>query len=210
MIEHPEEDTMDEPRARAMFETARRDAMLPKSFESVRFEDVNEQLFLGEYCWVVFASGFKNAIVREKFPGIEAAFHGFDPERIAAMDAVDPETLPIRHAGKTGGFIDGCRRIHKEGFDAFKQRIADAGDAGADVLEELPWIGPTTKYHLAKNIGFNTAKPDIWLVRCAEACDAKVDELVAYLVDTFPPVKEHEVDTILWTYCEQFQAVPPA
>lgn len=197
---------MDEPKARAMFETARRDAMLPKSFEPVRFEDVDEQLFLGEYCWVVFASGFKNAIVREKFPGIEAAFHGFDPDRIAAMGAVDPETLPIRHAGKVNGFINGCRAIAAEGFDAFKQRIAADGP---DVLEELPWIGPTTKSHLAKNIGFNMYKPDIWLVRCAKACDATVAELVAYLVDAFPPVEEHEVDTILWTYCEQFQAIPP-
>lgn len=198
---------MDESKARAMFETARRDATLPKSIEPLRFEDVDEQQFLGEYCWVVFASGFKNAIVREKFPAIEETFHNFDPKRIAAMDAIDPETLAIRHAGKTNGFIKGCGRIATEGFAAFKARIAADG---ADVLEELPWIGPITKHHLAKNIGFNTAKPDIWLVRCAEACDATVEELVRYLVDTFPPVKKHEVDTILWTYCEQFQAIPPA
>ena len=197
---------MDEARARAMFEAARRAVGPAAGYEPLDCDVLDEQAFLGEYCWVVYASGFRYAVVRDKFPAIEAAFRGFDPAALGAMDWVDPRSLPIRNRRKAEGFLAGCHAIAAEGFDAFKARVADGGP---DVLEELPGIGPVVKHHLAKNIGLSdTAKPDVWLVRCAEACDATVEELATYLAEAFTPIKRHEVDTILWTYCQRFQEVP--
>ena len=91
----------------------------------------------------------------------------------------------------------------------FKGRLAEGG---LDVLEELPGIGPVTKRHLAKNIGLeDTAKPDVWLVRCADECGAdSVHELVSFLSGANPSFKAHQIDTILWDYCQRFQAVPLA
>jgi endonuclease III len=38
-----------------------------------------------------------------------------------------------------------------------------------DYLENLPWIGKITKYHLAKNLGYDCVKPDRHLVRIAKS-----------------------------------------
>ena len=66
------------------------------------------------------------------------------------------------------GYLKGCRVIEKEGFDEFKHRLRRDGE---DVLKELPWIGDTRKYQLAREIGLLSAFGlDAWLVRCARAC----------------------------------------
>ena len=149
-------------------------------------------------CWVVFASGFRYTVVRDSFPAMEELFCSFDPESLAAMEPVERERLPIRNKRKADGFLAGCRIVAGEGFGKFKGRLAE--EDGLDVLEELPGIGPVTKRHLAKNIGLeDTAKPDVWLVRCADECGAdSVAELVSFLSGTNPSFKAHQIDTILW------------
>jgi hypothetical protein len=68
------------------------------------------------------------------------------------------------------------------------------------MLEKLPGIGPITKYHLAKNIGLvDEAKPDIWLVRAANACSSTVEELVAFLSEKYG-MSHHAIDVILWRH----------
>lgn len=69
-----------------------------------------------------------------------------------------------------------------------------------ELLEALPWIGPITKYHLAKNFGMHVAKPDVHLQRLAdrEGCTAQdiCDRLAAatgYRAST--------IDTVLWRAC---------
>lgn len=44
-----------------------------------------------------------------------------------------------------------------------------ASEYKLDWLESLDWIGPITKYHLAKNLGHDCAKPDRHLVRISGA-----------------------------------------
>lgn len=123
------------------------------------------------------------------------------------MAPVERDRLPIRNKRKADGFLAGCRMIAERGFDAFKRRLEDRG---VDLLEELPGVGPVTKHHLAKNIGLrDTAKPDVWLVRCAEACGTtSVDEFVSFLHSAYPSFKTHQIDTILWDYCQRFQELP--
>ena len=42
-----------------------------------------------------------------------------------------------------------------------------ATNAKLEFLESLPWIGPVTRYHLAKNLGADEAKPDVHMERLA-------------------------------------------
>ena len=103
----------------------------------------------------------------------------------------------FNNENKAGSFLKGSKLIAEEGFSHFKKRLKNEG---LDMLEVLPGIGPITKYHLAKNIGLaDEAKPDIWLVRAAEACNSSVDELVKYLADKYN-LTQHIVDVILWRY----------
>lgn len=161
------------------------------------WNDLDEREFLGQYCWVVFASGFRVSILEKHFEKISEVFQDFEPAAVAGMKPVKVENLPIRNKSKADGFLKGAKMIHEEGWKNFKARAA-AG--GTDVLTELPYIGEKTKDHLAKNIGLeDTAKADVHLERCAEECSATVEELVSFLADEYEMTK-HLVDAVLWEY----------
>lgn len=74
-------------------------------------------------------------------------------------------------------------------------------EAQLDFLEALPWIGPVTKFHLAKNFGLEVAKPDRWLVRLAEAHGRSVDDLCLGLAHASGD-RVGLVDLVLWRACE--------
>ena len=197
---------LDKVKAQRMFEIACEEVG-DDVYEPFDFTNLDTVQFLGEYCWVVFVSGFRYSTVYDKFSEIEELFHSFDLESLARMTPVEREKLPIKHKVKADCFLKGCRMIAEEGFYTFKDRLAREK---LDALAALPGVGPVTKNHLAKNIGLlDTAKHDIWLVRCAKACGASgVKELVSFLRETNSNYKTHQIDTILWNYCQQFQAIP--
>lgn len=146
------------------------------------WRDLDEKAFLAEYCWVVFAAGFKVSILEEKFEELQKVFKQFEPDAVARMRSIRLETLPIRHENKANGFLKGAKLVHKAGWDDFKEGLAkhaakDANDGidALDALKVLPWIGDVTKYHLAKNIGLaDVAKPDVHLEWCATHCAAEL------------------------------------
>lgn len=162
------------------------------------FKNLDQSSFLYEYCWTVYASGFKYEIINEKFPKIKKAFKDFDLDKIVKMKSAEPVLKVFNNELKANGFIRGCRLIHKEGYENFKERLAKQG---IDTLEELGGIGKVVKYHLAKNIGLaDCAKPDIWMVRVAEYCDGDLKKIVPYLCKKHK-LSAHTVDVVLWRYC---------
>lgn len=161
------------------------------------FKNLRAKRFLSEYCWVVYASGFKVSTIEAIFPNLKSAFKEFELEGLAKMKSIKPVLAVFNNERKASSFLEGSKAIAKEGFSAFKKRLQNAG---TDMLEELPGIGPITKFHLAKNIGLaDEAKPDVWLVRAADACATSVEELVAFLSDKYG-MSRHAVDVILWRY----------
>ena len=202
---------MKKKRAKAMFRTALEwvsdDDVV--QFEPCKFNTLTLQQLLEQYCWVVFATGFRYSVVRAKSAEISDTFGGFEPRRLTKV-RLDIESLPIKYASKAEGFLAGARWIIERGLDEYKayllQRFAVDGDARA--LTELPWIGPVNKNHLAKNIGLvDVSKDDRWLVRCAAECNCEAEDLVAYLANEYGQ-RRHKVDTILWWYCAKYQEVP--
>lgn len=162
------------------------------------FKNLKAQQFLAEYCWVVYASGFKVSTVKSIFPNLKKAFKDFELETLARMKSIKEALSVFNNERKASCFLNGSKMIADEGFSVFKKRLKNEG---IDMLELLPGIGPITKFHLAKNIGFvDEAKPDIWLVRAAEVCDSTVEELVAFLSEKYK-LSRNTVDVILWRHC---------
>jgi len=64
----------------------------------------------------------------------------------------------------------------------------------------LPFVGPITKHHLAKNLGVNTVKPDVHLARLAKAERSTVWEMCERLARQ-TGYREATIDTILWRAC---------
>ena len=191
-------------KAEKLFENA--SAEVGELWEPYKFSDLDATEFLESYCWVVFTSGFQNAVVQKHFAAITAVFKDFGLDALAEMAEVDVDVLPIKNERKASGFLQGAKAIASEGFDDFKERVREGRQ---DVLEGLPGIGPKTRKHLAMAIGLDdTAKDDVWLVRCADACSTTVEQLVSYLSEKYGRTKQ-QVDAVLWQYCEEFQKIPP-
>jgi len=168
-----------------------------KSICPETFKNLKSKRFLTEYCWVVYASGFKVSIVESIFPSLRTAFKNFELSDIAKMRSIKPVLAIFNNERKANSFLEGSKLIANEGFSNFKNRLRRDG---VDVLEELPGIGPITKFHLAKNIGLvDEAKPDIWLVRAADICSASIEELVIFLSEKYGMTR-HVVDIILWRH----------
>lgn len=170
-----------------------------RSVSAETFWNLDARGFLSEYCWVIYASGFRVSTVRAKFPALQEAYLNFDLEALATTGSADAAMEIINHAGKAAGFLRGARLIHDEGFDNFKARVKREGMAA---LRSLPYIGDITQKHLAKNIGLaDVPKDDVWLVRLAYHFEAPtVEELTSWLAKEVEAT-QHVVDLVLWQYC---------
>lgn len=72
-----------------------------------------------------------------------------------------------------------------------------------DLIEfsaRLPWLGPVTKFHLAKNLGADVAKPDVHLNRLAESEGMTAQELCDRLASQ-TGYRASTIDLILWRAC---------
>jgi len=161
---------------------------------------LTEDTFLQEYAWVVLASGMREAVVRAKFPSISACFYSW---KSAGQIADDAETCVraalriFRHEPKMRAITFTASLIAREGFPAFKQALEARP---LDTLSELPYIGPITQYHLAKNIGVNVAKPDRHLVRIAHLFGYPSVQDFCGAVSCETGAKAAVVDLVFWRF----------
>ena len=108
-------------------------------FEPPNFDDVDLTTFLKQYLWVIFVSGFRNAVVEKHFAAILSAFHDLHLGKIAAMDAIDAATLPIAHQRKASAFLKGCKQIHAEGWPTLKADtwLKQCAEACSSTVDEM-------------------------------------------------------------------------
>jgi hypothetical protein len=163
-------------------------------------DDVDERLFLREAAWVVLSSGMRESVIRGLFPTVEAAFGQWDSAhwivehqsecRAKAMEA-------FRNARKVDALVEIARTVASCGVASL---LKDLREHGPDSLRRLPYMGPATSRHLAKNLGIDTAKPDRHLVRVAEATGyaspATLCEHLARMVGDAVAV----VDLVIWRF----------
>jgi hypothetical protein len=98
------------------------------------------------------------------------------------------------HARKAAA-IDLIWRERHTLFEQYRRAIAKL-----DFLAGLPWIGPVTKHHLAKNLGATAAKPDVHLIRLANAEGTTPARLCRRLA-RLTGYKISTVDSVLWRAC---------
>jgi hypothetical protein len=128
---------------------------------------ITETAFLREYAWVVLNSGFREAVVRKHFNYISLSFCDWESAEVIAENrdvCVRCASSVFGHRGKLQAIGETASLIAKNGFRWLEECLeVDA----LSTLESLRYIGDVTKWHLAKNIGLDVAKPDRHLVRLA-------------------------------------------
>ena len=163
-------------------------------------EELLESTFLREAAWVVLCSGFREAIVRRVFDYVSLCY--CDWESAAAISEAGPACVfaasaAFGNTAKLSALVDIAKRIERQGFAAVKAGILCDPIA---TLRQFPFIGPVTVWHLAKNLGFDTAKPDRHLVRIAEyyGFDHPHAFCAAIAQASGEPVKV--VDLVVWRF----------
>jgi hypothetical protein len=107
------------------------------------------------------------------------------------------------------------REIYQKQFYSLK-----TDEEKVDFLGTLPYVGNITKYHLARNLGLNFAKYDIWIQRLAVALygdeflldkinNSKINDEVKHSCDLmFSHIQKCTgekigfIDVVLWKSCQ--------
>src|SRR5882757_6063688 len=98
--------------------------------EDVRFDGLTEERFLREYAWVVFSSGFRESVLRNKFDGLVSAFRGLASASEIAHHRRDCRRAALRvfgHKGKVTAVLNACKLIHLDGFASFRGQLKAGG-----------------------------------------------------------------------------------
>jgi len=167
---------------------------------SVDFNNISESDFLREHAWVTLSAGMKERVIRNLFHPISSSFYYWESAKIIVENESHCRNSALRHFNnihKINAIIITAKDISSKGFNLFKSSIHIDP---LKILRSLPYIGPVTCYHLAKNIGLQVAKPDRHLTRLANSVGySDVQWFCKYISlqtgDSIPVV-----DIVLWRF----------
>ena len=166
--------------------------------EEVSLDDVDEHTFLRECAWVVLSAGFREAILRRCFQDISKAFLEWESANliIRQRDLCRVNALEVfGNRRKIDAILLVAEQVATEGIVAIREQIACQG---TEFLRQLPFIGPVTACHLAKNLGVPIVKPDRHLMRMAAKTGYESPEqmcrTIAEIVGDPLPV----IDIVIW------------
>ncbi len=166
-------------------------------------DSLSETEFLSQAAWVVYNSGFRESVIRRHFDYLSLCFCDWNSaEEIVSAGPVciDSAMLALGNRKKHEAVFRIAQCVQVAGFRSFWD---SALEDPIENLQKLPYIGPITAVHLAKNLGFDVAKPDRHLVRLQrELGFADVSSMCSHLSSaTGDPVRV--VDLILWRFMER-------
>lgn len=167
---------------------------------SVDFNSISESDFLREHAWVTLSAGMKERVIRNLFHSISSSFYYWESAEIIVENESHCRKSALRHFNnvhKINAIISTAKNISVNGFKFFK---AIVHLEPLKILQSLPYIGPVTCYHLAKNIGLQVAKPDRHLTKLAHSFGySDVQRFCKYISlqtgDSIPVV-----DIVLWRF----------
>lgn len=160
---------------------------------------VTPTVFVREAAWVVLCAGMRESVVRDRFVSLTEAFEQWDPERIAENTALCRRRALrwFNHEAKINAIVNIACNLKIEGVEPYIRGIENEGPT---FLTRLPFIGDVTCHHLAKNLGFATAKPDRHLQRIAGALGfVGTQALCAAIADALAEPLQ-VVDIVLWRF----------
>ncbi len=155
----------------------------------VRFEDIDAKKLFWEYVWVVLASGFKVKIARE----FHCAFYESGNGVPTACDV-----SKIYNNTRKKEAIREAQRNYLKWFEILK-----LSSDKIEFLDSLPFIGSITKYHLAKNLGLDVAKPDVHLLRLCEIFRFEDAQSLCEFIAANTGERVSVIDLVLWFYCAE-------
>ena len=121
-------------------------------------EQQTHEDFRREFVWVILNSGFKEQYARVIFDRFWDAING--------KTAVENPFSVIAHAGKRKAIIE-CFAKSPDWWIILQN--CHTPETQIEFIRTLPWMGgKALGYHLARNLGIDTVKPDRHLIKLTE------------------------------------------
>ncbi len=168
--------------------------------ESVNIDCVTESNFLREHAWVTLSAGMQERVIRNRFRGVASSFYDFQSAEVIVENKLACRQTALRYFNnqrKIDAIILMAQRIFNEGFEKFKRYLCLSP---LETLQSLPYIGPVTCFHLAKNIGIQVAKPDRHLTRLANHAGYGDVQLFCRDISSQTGDSIPVVDIVLWRF----------
>lgn len=167
---------------------------------SVNFENITESDFLREHAWVTLSAGMRERVIRHVFHAISPCFYNWESAKIIVENESRCRRFALmrfNNIRKVEAIILTAHSISSKGFNAFKEAL---NVNPLEILQSLPYIGPVTCYHLAKNIGLQVAKPDRHLTRLANYVGYRDVQLFCKYISLQTGDSIPIVDIVLWRF----------
>ncbi len=168
--------------------------------ENIKLDDISESDFLRESAWVVLSSGMRESVVRNKFRDLSRIFYNWESANKIVIHsfACKLEALTVfNHQPKVDAIVSIASIVDSYGFSRYKSLIQEDS---MENLMMLPFIGPATAFHLAKNIGIDVVKPDRHLVRYAQASGYETPRDMCAAISDITGDRLSVVDLVLWRF----------
>lgn len=168
--------------------------------ECVALDNLTERAFLREAAWVILSAGMSETVVRSKFPEVSKAFLYWSSGAAIIRRRAEcrrDALVVFANARKVDAILNIASVVSEEGFDRIRGLIRQEG---VGFIERLPFMGPATKYHLAKNLGVAVAKPDRHLLRVAECVGYPSPAVLCHDIAEVVGDKVSVVDLVIWRY----------
>jgi len=168
--------------------------------EQQEIANIDESDFLREAAWVILSSGMREAIIRQRFGGISEAF--FEWESAAKIvklkeRCIGQAFLFFKHLPKLRAIVSVAKHIFENGFSKVLDGVKNDG---IEYIMRLPYMGPATSCHFAKNLGLPLAKPDRHLIRIAEKTGYSSPQELCLAIAEQTGHKISVVDLVFWRF----------
>lgn len=165
--------------------------------------DRTDSDLLAEYGWVVVSCGMTAHVTQKLWPRLTEAFRGWEPAAVAAhaRDARIEALGVLKNPRKIGAIIDYADDLARNPGQMARLASLEVKEVLA-YLQTLPWVGATSRYHLARNLGWDVVVKTGPVPRLAAYLEMTPEELVAR---TAAEVGERvrTVDLVLWNWGHQ-------
>lgn len=168
--------------------------------DSRDFSVVTESEFLAEAAWVVLSAGLSERVVHRVFGSISQSFCQWNSASAIVSrrrSCVAQAMKVFAHKPKIRAIAEIAAQVNQHGFARIKREVEALG---VERLSELPFIGPVTSFHLAKNLGLDVVKPDRHLVRLAKAAQVADPYALCSMIAAWTGDRMATVDLILWRF----------
>lgn len=186
------------------------DANYPEHIAWVRStpkDAVTPERFWREYVWCSCVAGFNAGVVTGFFDKLMDAI-GRDPMKVKPT-SFDAAMKVFANKRKLDGIYATAELLQSLDWVGFSDRYFAFGTLSTaqviENLDRLPNVGSIIAHHLARNLGFDTVKPDLHLVRLARHYGFSSPlALCSYLSVVYDIELLGEVDLRLFLYCQTY------